>query len=333
MGESVNRNDKCYVSAAMLGLALGGLLSAAVATGPLTHGAGQAPRVTMQAFWVGSPAAPMYVQRLEPADGPRQPYPLLLVHGAGQTGASWLATPDGREGWAPHFVRRGFTTYVVDLPGHGRSGQPAAFAAWSGLRYVEALEALLAQTGPALLLTHSMGGRVGWKVVDRSPASVAALFAVTPAPPPNLRPRAAPLANEDTPFRQSADDARAYLTNTAAFPQEAFDTFVSTLVPESARAVNEGRNAAGPELYLERRDVFRDIPAAALATVEDRADPPAIVALSTEHFGIPLIVADTDWGLPGHGHMLMLEHGNEALATRIADWLEQAARQRQGIGC
>ncbi|MBD0276327.1 MAG: alpha/beta fold hydrolase [Acetobacteraceae bacterium] len=309
-------------------MALGGLLSAAAGAGPLTHGAGQAARVTMQAFWAGSPAAPMYVERLEPADGPRQPYPLLLVHGAGQTGASWQTTPDGREGWAPHFVRRGFTTYIVDLPGHGRSGQPADFAAWSGLRYVEALEALLAQTGPALVVTHSMGGRVGWKLADRSPAYVAALFAVTPAPPPNLRPRAAPLADENTPFRQGADDARDYLTNTAAFPHEAFDTFVSTLVPESARAVNEGRNAAGPELYVERRDVFRDIPAAALAAVEDRTDPPAVVALSTDHFGIPLIVADTDWELPGHGHMLMLEHGNEALAARIADWLEQAARQR-----
>jgi hypothetical protein len=48
---------------------------------------------------VGDAAAPMYVERLEPAGGPRQPYPLILVHGAGQTGATtWLLTPDGREG-------------------------------------------------------------------------------------------------------------------------------------------------------------------------------------------------------------------------------------------
>src|SRR5206468_937958 len=132
--------------------------------------------------------APMYVERLEPTGGTPQPYPLVLVHGAGQTGGSYLATPDGREGWAPYFARRGFVTYVVDLPGHGRAGQPADFASWSGLRYVEALEALLERTGPALVLTHSMGGRVGWKLAERAPERLAGLFAVAPARPPNLVP-------------------------------------------------------------------------------------------------------------------------------------------------
>src|SRR5207237_8956663 len=138
-------------------------------------------------FWVGAAAGPMYVERLAPTDGASQAYPLVLVHGAGQTGAAtWLGTPDGREGWAPYFVRRGFTTYVVDLPGHGRSGQPPDFPQWSGLRYVEALAALLDRTGPALVLTHSMGGRVGWKLAERAPAQLVGLVAVTRAPPPSV---------------------------------------------------------------------------------------------------------------------------------------------------
>src|SRR5919205_1747375 len=198
---------------AVLGLTLGALMIGAAVFAPRAL-ASQAPPA-MEAFWVGDASAPMYVERLAPAEGPRQPYPLVLVHGAGQTGAAtWLATPDGREGWAPYFVRRGFTTYVVDLPGHGRSGQPPDFARWSGLRYVEALEALLARTGPALVVTHSMGGRVGWKLAERAPERLAGHFAVTPAPPPNLVPRGAPPLPEDAPYYQPEEFRRASLGNT-----------------------------------------------------------------------------------------------------------------------
>jgi pimeloyl-ACP methyl ester carboxylesterase len=48
--------------------------------------------------------------------------PIILVHGAGLTGASYETTPDGREGWATSFVRMGYPVYVVDAPGRGRSG-------------------------------------------------------------------------------------------------------------------------------------------------------------------------------------------------------------------
>jgi len=36
----------------------------------------------------------------------RRPYPLVLIHGAGQTATDWMGTPDGRKGWADYFVRR-----------------------------------------------------------------------------------------------------------------------------------------------------------------------------------------------------------------------------------
>jgi hypothetical protein len=84
--------------------------------------------------------------------------------------------------------------------------------------------------------------------------------------------------------------------------------------------------AAGAELNVGP-DALRGIPAAALAAEEDAADPPALVAASATYFGIPLLRTDLDWGLPGHGHMLMLERGSEELAARIADWLESAGRR------
>lgn len=62
----------------------------------------------------------MYVEHLRP---PRttQRYPIVLFHGMGQTAMSWLTTPDGREGWAPYFLERGFEVILVDQPARGRS--------------------------------------------------------------------------------------------------------------------------------------------------------------------------------------------------------------------
>jgi pimeloyl-ACP methyl ester carboxylesterase len=62
----------------------------------------------------------MYVEYQIPKNR-TQRYPIILVHGGGQIGIGWNSTPDGREGWAPYFLRRGYAVYVVDQPGRGRS--------------------------------------------------------------------------------------------------------------------------------------------------------------------------------------------------------------------
>ena len=62
----------------------------------------------------------MYVHYRIPAGGSKPP--VVLVHGGGLTGASYETTPDGREGWATYFARKGFPVYVVDTPGRGRAG-------------------------------------------------------------------------------------------------------------------------------------------------------------------------------------------------------------------
>ncbi len=48
-------------------------------------------------------------------------YPIVLVHGGGYQGTEWLATPDGRPGWAQRLVEAGYAVLLVDRPGHGRS--------------------------------------------------------------------------------------------------------------------------------------------------------------------------------------------------------------------
>ncbi len=51
----------------------------------------------------------------------RCPYPVIMVHGGSQSGTNYTGTPDGREGWAQHFLRRGYAVYVVDQVGRGRA--------------------------------------------------------------------------------------------------------------------------------------------------------------------------------------------------------------------
>ena len=48
--------------------------------------------------------------------------PIVMIHGGSQTGTNFTGTPDGREGWAQYFLRRGYAVYVVDQVARGRAG-------------------------------------------------------------------------------------------------------------------------------------------------------------------------------------------------------------------
>ena len=49
-------------------------------------------------------------------------FPLVFLHGGGQSMKTWETTPDGREGFANIFLRRGFSVYLVDQPRRGDAG-------------------------------------------------------------------------------------------------------------------------------------------------------------------------------------------------------------------
>lgn len=54
--------------------------------------------------------------------------PIVFLHGAGQSAKTWETTPDGREGFQNIFLRRGFSTYLVDQPRRGRAGKSTVAA-------------------------------------------------------------------------------------------------------------------------------------------------------------------------------------------------------------
>ena len=90
----------------------------AAAVPPAAPGAAAPTGPVPQQITIGQ----MYVQFQIPAKKSGAGWPVIMVHGSTHTGACLEATPDGREGWYPYFVRKGVPSYVVDQAGRGRSG-------------------------------------------------------------------------------------------------------------------------------------------------------------------------------------------------------------------
>jgi hypothetical protein len=71
----------------------------------------------------------VYVRYQTPPGAGARPN-IVLIHGCCLTGKTWETTPNGRMGWDEYFVRRGFSTYVVDQAWRGRSAaDPSAINA------------------------------------------------------------------------------------------------------------------------------------------------------------------------------------------------------------
>jgi pimeloyl-ACP methyl ester carboxylesterase len=64
----------------------------------------------------------MYVEYAVAQKQNPRAWPVIMVHGSGHTGKTYDTTPDGRDGWKQHFLRKGYSVYVVDQVGRARSG-------------------------------------------------------------------------------------------------------------------------------------------------------------------------------------------------------------------
>lgn len=63
----------------------------------------------------------MYAFYQIPVDA--HPFPIVMWHGAGQSSKTWETTADGRDGFQNIFLRRGFSTYLIDQPRRGDAGR------------------------------------------------------------------------------------------------------------------------------------------------------------------------------------------------------------------
>ena len=138
---------------------------------------------------------PVYFETFAPAAATGRPT-VVMVHGGAHSGACYQRTADGRRGWAYLFAARGYPTVVPDWPGTGRSGY-IPLDQLNGATVVEGLGALIRSLGaPVVLLTHSMSGCYGWRLLELHGDLIDAVVGVAPGPPGNIQSAGAGLCGD-----------------------------------------------------------------------------------------------------------------------------------------
>jgi len=314
------------------------------------------------------------------------PYPIVMIHGGSQTGTNFTGTPDGREGWAQYFLRRGYAVYVVDQVARGRAGywtqsfgevtapqlerELTRFAAperyklwpqahlhtqWPGpaepgdptfdafyaSQYPslsdfakqqelnrDAGAALLDKIGPAILLTHSQSGAMGWPIADRRPNLVKAIVAVEPSGPPvhEIEFKAAPDWFNDAEKTKISGLGDIALTYDPPLKEGEALAFVRQDKPDKPDLVRCWAQAAP----ARRLPNLKDIP---VLIISSEASYHASYDHCTAAYLTQAGVSNTfihlaDLGIHGNGHMMMLEKNSDEIASVIDGWLNKAVAAR-----
>jgi pimeloyl-ACP methyl ester carboxylesterase len=230
--------------------------------------------MTEQRAVVGrEPASGLYYETLGEAE--RLGVPLLFIHGGGSSGATFRVTPDGRLGWADLLARRGYRAWVTDWPGSGRSGYRDILT----LEYADVVDGfrrllhdVIAE--PVVILPHSMGGAITWKLVEREPDLVAGVVGIAAAYPANIQRKSEVVSDDgdvvelvfvDTGVGFTVDRRRPYtyddryiheqgIAGSTRFPMDAVDR------------LKAGVGAMSPRMLLQRVGVIEGMP-----TVDDPA--------------------------------------------------------------
>ena len=94
-------------------------------------------------------------------------------------------------------------------------------------------------------------------------------------------------------------------------------------MPLSPSIFNTVRGA-GPEFWVDYPENVRNVPMLFVIAEEDQTVTPDRSEPAAAFFNVLPTRVGADWGLMGHGHMLMIENGHLAVAERIAAWLENS---------
>lgn len=277
------------------------------------------------------------------AEGP----PLLMIHGGGATGACWRATPDGRVGWADQLAARGHRVWVTDWPGTGRSGNR------NGLEItyadvVDGYRALLTEViaEPVVIVCHSMGGAVTWRLLELEPALVAGVLSVAGSYPANAMTGRSRVVSDDgavavidfvdTGVRNTVDRRVMNLYGDPYIYEQGIAT--STRFPMAhVDAMRAGFVGLPPRMLLQRLGVepglprvedpsgFAGKPIRLLTGGEDPAHTREIeertVAMLRAWGADVELVWLPDLGIHGNGHFMFYETNSDELLEVVAGQL------------
>jgi pimeloyl-ACP methyl ester carboxylesterase len=298
------------------------------------------PPVNYSSWLIESP--PTYYEVLEPVGGSTKP-PMVLISGGAHTGACYLATADVRPGWAQAFVRAGYKVVVPDWPGVGRSGY-IPLDDLTGDVVVEGLGKIVASLGqPAVIMTHSMSGAYGWKLIEKYGQHIAKLVAIAPGPPGNIQ-AVSDIVSEtaDTVvvrgsttltinLRQPVVSDRNFVEvklvgKSTQFPREHIAVYASSLTPIPPRLLYQRRNVRGSQLKVTDLSNYRGKRILVMTGTADIDHPRELDGAIVEWLNQNGAKADFlylgDHGIEGNGHMMMLEKNSDALAGQVLSWIE-----------
>jgi pimeloyl-ACP methyl ester carboxylesterase len=285
-----------------------------------------------------------YYDVLEPEGGATRP-PMVLIHGGGHTGACYLATADGRPGWASVFARHGHQVIVPDWPGVGRSGH-VPHEQLNGEVVVAGLAEVIGSLAePAIVLTHSMSGAYGWKLLERCGDRIARVVGIAPSVPGNIQPAPVVVAddgaaidvrlfegaalmqlNRKAAFAPSAGFAEKKLVgDSRRFPREHMARYAASLIAIPPRLPLERLNVDGSQLKVADFSHYAGKRILVLTGTHDLDHPvdvdKPIVDWLNDHGAKADFVYLGDRGITGNGHMMMMESNSDQLADLIDDWL------------
>jgi pimeloyl-ACP methyl ester carboxylesterase len=304
--------------------------------------------LTHETGLITTPVA-VYFETIAPSRATAAPT-IVMVHGGAHSGACYQRTADGRPGWAYRFADRGWRVVVPDWPGTGRSGY-VPLEKLDGATVVAGLGSLVRSLGDeVVLLTHSMSGCYGWRLLELHSDVIDTVVGVAPAPPGNIQPVAPVHAEADTLIETEAFGGRVRIDKTAPvvagsdfitrklvgdsryFPRELMAGYAASLHPVPPRLWLERQNVHGRQLRVSEPRKLARKRILVITGSDDLDHSLAADGAIVEWLNAQGAEADfcflPDRGIVGNGHMLMLEQNSDEIAGIILDWLETARSAR-----
>ncbi len=297
----------------------------------------------MSAVCGHSPVSGLYYELVGQRSSGRR---YLLIHGGGATGACFRATPDGRLGWADLLAARGAECWVTDWPGCGRSGRSDPL----GLHYedlvagyLELLEGTIQE--PVVIVCHSMGGVIAWKLAERAPALVEEVVALAASHPGNGAPRSQVIEDDGTlvralfaasgvEFRIRRDRLYHYddayvldqgIASSTRFPRDCLAAFRAGLCGIPPLVLLQRLGLEGGLPSVTATESFSGLPVRLVAGPEDPAHTREIeqataALLASWGARVETVFLD-DAGVRGNGHFFFLEeNSDELLDLALPGW-------------